>query len=176
MKKKYRLIYLISLSFVAFACGSSPVGSNDTQAFTANNPPATPDPNGIKTVIPRTTVDEISEAFAKDKARFAELCSGKTIGITGEFVSIDDNKDESLAVVKSGVTGATVQVIFKNFKTDRFYEMEEGKKVVVQGKCQTTPDGFIIKGINILAAREDVQKSNENQNALNENRNTPKKQ
>lgn len=168
MKRKYLLIvWSFSLLFFT-ACRNSAGGSVENQPESFNS-------TGVKTVLTKTTVDELNEFYTKDKNRFTEICSGKPIVITGEFGSIDDNKGESLAVVKSGATGATIRVVFKNFNTEPFYQIEENEKVVVQGKCETAPDGFVINGTNILPAKEAVQKSSENENANDENQSVPKK-
>lgn len=160
MEKKYP-ICLIILSVLTFACSSSPVNNANSQQLVTNSP-AVANQNSVKTVLTKVSVDEISEAFAKDKNRFAELCSGKVIVVTGAFGSIEDNKEEGLVTVKSATNAAaTVKVIFKNFNTDRIYEMEDGQKVVVQGKCETAADGFVIKGTNIFLAKEGGQESTE---------------
>lgn len=151
MNRKHLItVGLLSLSFFC-ACRSSASGNIENQPESLN-------PTGVKTVLTKTTVDELNDLSAKDKTRFAEICSGKPIVITGEFVSIDDNKGESLAVVKSGATGATINVIFRNFNTEPFYQIEENESVVVQGKCEATANGFVINGTNILRAKEDNQK------------------
>lgn len=173
-------ILLTTLSFV-FACGDSQTDNAASNASRNSNSvvvhsngfSSVDNQNNRQNAPTRTTIDEIYAAAANDKARFAELCSGKPIIVTGLFEVLKSDKDEQIVTLKSADSEQTLNAYVRVSESEGVFKMTKGQYVIAEGRCETQADSFVIKNSRIalfnVPPNQIEEKTNANQEKTNAN-------